>query len=74
METQGRSLHQHVKESEVKIADEEVTMKGVSVGGFFAWMRRNVVSVDDPVGQIAPMYCCSFVREEGNREEIQSKT
>ena len=44
------------------------------VGEVFAWMRRNVMSVDESEVWIAPMYWCSFVKEEGRREDIQSRT
>ena len=88
METHGRSLHPHVKESEVKIGEEEVTIMGLAVGVMFAWRRRNVVSLDSSEmlvnsseafedsfeQEIPPMYCRSFGREEGRREEIQSRT
>ena len=49
-------------------------MTGLAVGVFFVWLRRNVVSVDDPDGQIAAMYCRSFVKDEGRREEIHERT
>ena len=52
----------------------EVIVTGLAVGVSFAWRRRNVVSVDDPEGQIAPMYCCSLVRDDGRREEIHDRT
>ena len=55
----------------MKIVEVEVTMTGVEVGVVFAWMRRNVVSLDEPDGQMAPMYCWMLVSEEGRREEIQ---
>ena len=52
----------------------EVTITGLADGVFFAWMKRNVVSLDDSDGQIAPMYCRSVVRDEGRREEIHDRT
>ena len=58
----------------MKIGDEEVMLTVLAVGVFFAWMRRNVVSVDDPDGQTAPMYCRWFVKDEGSREEIHDRT
>ena len=57
----------------MKIVEDEVTITGEEVGIFFAWMRRKMVSLDDPDGRIAPMYCRSFVMDEGRRDEIHGK-
>ena len=70
----GRSSHPHVNEPYVKIVEVEVTITGLAVGVALACSRRNVVSVDDPDGRTAPMYCRSLVRDEGRREEIHDRT
>ena len=57
----------------MKRVENEVTMSELPVGVFLAWMRRNVVSLDDPEGRTAPMYRFSFVKEEGRSKEIQSR-
>ena len=58
----------------MKIVEVEVTMTGLAVGVFLVCMRRNVVSVDDPEGRIAPMYCRSLVSDDWRREEIHERT
>ena len=58
----------------MKIVDVEVTIIELAVGVFLTWIRRNDVSVDDPDGRIAPMYCRSFVKDGGRREEIHERT
>ena len=58
----------------MKIVDGDVTITGLLFVVLLAWRSGNVVSVDDPEGQIAAMYCPSCVRYIGIREETHDRT
>ena len=58
----------------MKIVDCDVTITGLAVGVLLAWTSGNVVSGDDPEGEIAAMYCRSCVRYIGRREDTHDRT